>query len=273
MQGPATPKRKGQSRSAGQDGADMMFQDFALVQFGFRLFSELARGFALWWEKVWPQVLQIAEVLKRLEAGPTTPGYEALLIGCGTPPFESRLLAVAIVRCGDRLKSEDDARRSVSSAFRRVAKAAGRSTLAISRRAKELKAALGRPEFEDATAEALHEADPSISIWRLGRILDRVIDRDCDACDSLKDLAHALVAHLADPRGRPLSVTTASHQLLLHYFTESGKPLAYTWNDLARTDCRGDFADKATFATREAFGDPSFDPRPAHRRRKGPRTP
>jgi len=74
-------------------------------------------------------------------------------------------------------------------------------------------------------------------------------------------------------RGRPLSIATASHQALLRCLSRSGKPFAYSWNDLAGETASGDFVDKATMATREAFGNPTFDPRPAHRRLKPYRAP
>jgi hypothetical protein len=59
---------------------------------------------------------RLAEALNRLKVGPVVRGYEPFLIENGTPSFESRLMAVAVVRYGDRLKLEDDARRAVSRA-------------------------------------------------------------------------------------------------------------------------------------------------------------
>jgi hypothetical protein len=133
--------------------------------------------------------------------------------------------------------------------------------------------ALSRPGCIDVTAEAFRDANCSDCFHDLSKILDQATQRDPAACDALMDLAHLLVAHLPDPRGRPLSIATASHQALLHYLSRSGKSFAYSWNDLAGETASGDLVDKATVATREAFGDPSFDPRPAHRRLKTYRAP
>jgi hypothetical protein len=241
----------------------MTQESSALVPSVFGLFAGLAGAFARVSEVLRPKIKRFAEALNRLKAEPTVRGYEFFLMERGTPSFESRLVAVTIVRCGNRLKLEDDARRAVSRSFRRIAKAAGKGTRVISCRARELSMALGRPGCIDITAEAFRDANCS-ECHDLSRLLDQAIQRDPEACDMLTDLADVLVAHLPDPRGRPLSVATACHQLLLYYLYELGKPAAYTWNNVAGDS--GDFVDKATAATREAVGDPLFDPRPAHRR-------
>jgi hypothetical protein len=245
----------------------------AAVQSAFRLLSGWTEAFVCLAETLRPGIVRFAEALNGIRAGPAVRGYEPFLIENGTPSFEARLMAVSIVRCGDGLKLEDDARRAVSSAFRRIAKAAGKGTLVISRRARELGMALGRPGCIDVTAEAFRDVNCSECFHDLSKILDQAIHRDPAACDALMDLANVLVAHLPDPRGRPLSIATASHQALLRCLSRSGKPFAYSWNDLAGETASGDFVDKATMATREAFGNPTFDPRPAHRRLKPYRAP
>jgi len=218
-----------------------------------------------------PKILQLAEAVNQLQDGPPVRGYEPLLRGVGIAFSESRLIALAVVRYADRLKEEDDLKRAVSSVFRRLAKAAGKSTLVISRRAEELRKALDVPGWVGVMASALYAAGGPDSVEDLRQILDHAVHRDSAACGALVDLAPILVAHLPDPRGRPLSLATARHQLLLRYFERSGKPVAYTWNDLPEGAACGNFVDKATLATREAVEDPSFDPRPALRRLKARR--
>ena len=173
----------------------------AAVQSAFRLLSGWAEAFVCLAETLRPEIVRLAEALNGIKAGPAVRGYEPFLIENGTPSFEARLMAVSIVRCGDGLKLEDDARRGVSRAFRRTANAAGKGTLVISRRARELSMALNRPVCIDVTAEAFRDANCSERFHDLSKILDQAIQRDPAACDALMDLANVLVAHLPDPRG------------------------------------------------------------------------
>ncbi len=215
-----------------------------------------------------PKILEFAEAVNQLQEGPPVRGYEPLFREQGIGYSESRLIASGLVRYADQLKEENRLQRAVSSVFRRLAKAAGKSTLVISRRAEELRRALDAPRWVGVINSALYAAGRPESVEDLRQILDHAVRRDCAACGALTDLAPILIAHLPDPRGRPLSLATADHQLLLRYFERSGKPVAYTWNDLPEGATCGDFVDKATLATREATGDASFDPRPARRRLK-----
>jgi hypothetical protein len=93
--------------------------------------------------------------------------------------------------------------------------------------------------------------------------IKKAADRDKAACQVLIQHAAWLVPHLPDPRGRPLDVATAKHELLLDELHYRGRPRAFTWNPVEEN-----FVDPATQATRTAVGNPSFDPRFAARRLK-----
>ena len=84
------------------------------------------------------------------------------------------------------------------------------------------------------------------------------MDRDTAACQLLIEKSEALRPHLADPRGRALTVAGATHELLLDLLKRT----------FAYDPTKGDFTDGATRATRVAMNSPNFDPRPACRRRK-----
>jgi hypothetical protein len=118
----------------------------------------------------------------------------------------------------------------------------------------------------DLAAQVLRDANRSEAFERLPRLVERAVTGHAAACNELAQLARDVAARFPDPRGRPLSAASATHQLFLRYFELSGRPQADVWDDLAGADHSGDFVDEATSTTRRAFKAPSFDSSPAHRR-------
>ena len=201
--------------------------------------------------------------IRRLETGPPVPGYEPLLIKVGCPDFESRLMGRALLYFGEAVAQEKRAERSLASALRKLATIAGKSTLVISRRAKALRDLLGDEHVDAALNRACQQAKRPELATELLRLISRAIDRDAAACETLTARVASLISYLPSPRGRPLSVSTATHELLLTELHYRGKPRAFTWNSIDNK-----FGDPATEATRIATGERSFDPRPAYDRFK-----
>jgi len=56
------------------------------------------------------------------------------------------------------------------------------------------------------------------------RLISRAIDRDAAACATLTARVASLISYLPSPRGRPLSVATATHEFLLDELHYRGKP-------------------------------------------------
>ena len=201
--------------------------------------------------------------IMRLEMGPAIPGYEPLLISVGCPAFESRFVARVILCCGEALAREEGAERSLASALRKLARTAGKSTLVISRRAKALRDLLGEDRADAALNRACRKAKQPELATELLRLISRAIDRDAAACETLTARVASLISYLPSPKGRPLSVATATHELVLDELHYRGKPRAFTWDSIDNA-----FGDPATEATRIATGERSFDPRPAYDRFK-----
>ena len=141
-------------------------------------------------------------------------------------------------------KMADEARtqRTVAEAIRFLAQP-GRTKRAISRRAVVL--------LESSLVRIFDGVDVSVS--EFVESLEAVVRGD-----RVREIAAVLTPHLSVRRGRKVSAASSAHEMLLSLTSES-----YTWDDLI-----GDYSDPQTGATRLAFGDPDFDPRPAHRRRK-----
>ena len=92
-------------------------------------------------------------------------------------------------------------------------------------------------------------------------LLERAVAADPQACRRLTEIASTVAGDIPPPRGKKISVATATHQLLFELLRSRRKETAYTWNDEQE-----DFVDDVTQATRRQVGDPDFDPRPAWRR-------
>ena len=209
-----------------------------------------------------PLLSQSHSLLQRVAADPPTPGIEVLLVSeLGHDPLQARFMARVIRSCGERWAAERiNIEKPLASALRRLAKQTDGTPLLISRRAKSLRRLL-----DDGSAEPLLRSELEKSGLQPGpddfyTIIERACNRDGEGCRFLVEAAKALVHHLPDPRGRPLSTATGMHLLLLWYLGSSGRKIAYTWSEDAEQ-----FVDPATRATRLVVNDPDFDPRPAWR--------
>jgi hypothetical protein len=216
----------------------------------------IVEGGALLLQQAAPMLLRVAQAVEQIEKLPPVKGYEPFLIEDGRHPIVARALAYAINKLGEELLEERLAERSLASAIVSLAKAAGASSLVISRRAKVLGRALNEALVEVPLRNACAVVGLSMSIDSLQALVGRAIDRDDAACQRLVEISRMLRRRLRDPRGRVPSIASVSHELFLHLVKR-----AYTV-DLFD----GDMTDPATSATRTAIGDPDFDPRPARRR-------
>jgi hypothetical protein len=86
----------------------------------------------------------------------------------------------------------------------------------------------------------------------------RAENQDPEACRKLGRVARDIARFMPDPRGRPISVETATHALLLEALNLEGHPQSFT-----RDIDSGKFVDRATCATRAAMNNSRFDPRKA----------
>jgi hypothetical protein len=106
--------------------------------------------------------------------------------------------------------------------------------------------------------------DVGLSAFQFCEELEAVAEGNLTACQRVTQIAAILAPRLSVPRGRKRSAASVAHEILSSEMTKLIGPTGYTWNP-----AQGDFTDRFTRATREAFGDPNFDPRPALRRAKG----
>ena len=207
-----------------------------------------------------PPITNFLESIGRIAAGPAVPGYEAFFVGLGCKPFEARLTGLMVTGLGQRLVEQRTAQRSLAARLRELVKAHGKSPVVGARRARALRDELTSPEAQLVLETALSSAGRRESVQEFAEIVERAIARDALAFQALSNIARALLSTVPDPRGRNLSLGTATHELLLWWLQDGGKPRAYTWDDE-----KEEFVDPATQATRAAVADPDFDPRYAHR--------
>jgi hypothetical protein len=181
------------------------------------------------------------EAAGRLEDMPPSPGYEPLLVKRGQHLAVARLFSYVWIGLGKKMADEVRTQRTVAEAIRFLARP-GRTERAISRKAVVLLDSKLVGIFDDEFVESL----------------EAVVRGDHTASQRVREMAAVLAPHLSVRRGRKVSAASSAHELLLSLVSES-----YTWDDSIE-----DFSDPQTGATRLAFGDHDFDPRPAHRRRK-----
>jgi hypothetical protein len=187
------------------------------------------------------------EAVERLEDMPPSPGYEPLLVKRGQHLVVARFFSYVGIGLGKKMADEARTQRTVAEAIRFLAQP-GHTKRAISRRAAVL--------LESKLVGNFDGVD--VSVFEFVESLEAVVRGDYTACQRVREMAAVLAPHLSVRRGRKVSAASSAHEMLLSLTSES-----YTWDDLI-----GDFSDPQTHATRLAFGDPDFDPRPAHRRRK-----
>jgi hypothetical protein len=217
-----------------------------------------------WVELLVERIAEISLQIRQRAAqysGPPTPGHETFLVEQGYEVAWAKVMATALTKLGDSFAEEwNGVRKPLGTAVRRISQAADKSPLVMSRRARELKALLQHGASHAMVGTALAKVGVTLNLEDLRGLVDRAGNRDKKACAELAALSQAMLAHLPDPRGRPMSGETAIHVLLLEDLKERGKPYGYTWSPE-----KEDFVDGATRATRISCGSPNFDPRPAHR--------
>jgi hypothetical protein len=178
---------------------------------------------------------------------PSSPGYEPLLVKRGQQPGSGASLFLCVdwlgKKNGRRSQNATDRRRQI-----RFLARPGRTKRAISRKAVVLLYSELVRIFDDV----------DVNVFEFVESLEAVVRGDHTASQRVREMAAVLAPHLSVRRGRKVSAASSAHELLLSLVSES-----YTWDDSIE-----DFSDPQTGATRLAFGDHDFDPRPAHRRRK-----
>lgn len=207
-----------------------------------------------------PHLARISELADAWNRLPPS-GYEPLLIEIGYEPLPAKVIAHAICRVGVQWAEERNSiEKPLGSAFRKLARASNRSTLAVSRCANDLKPLLDDSASQGPIERALELAGLSLTFGDVLTIVGDAAEGRKHACGQLHGLARAVVRHVPDPRGRRISTATGVHAFLLYELQLSGRPHAYAWSEE-----EGDFVDAATKASREVVGHNDFDPRPAYR--------
>jgi hypothetical protein len=202
-------------------------------------------------------VMSACEMVDRLERLPRAPGYESMLIERGHHTLMARGLPYWLIRSGKDEAHKAKMQRIVVDALRFLAKP-GRRKRSISRRAAEL---LNVWNTTSNLGDVFNDVD--VSVFEFVEALEGAVRGDLAACQRVTEVAAALAPGLSVRRGPKVSAASVAHELLLTYLANTGAPKSYTSNRFAE-----DFTDPLTRATRLAFGNPRFDPRPAFRRHR-----
>jgi hypothetical protein len=202
-----------------------------------------------------------AAFIQEVQAGAPVPGVEELLLTKGYEPIHARLAARLIVALGaqwarDRVEIE----KPLAGVLRGLSKKTQGKSHTLMRNAKRLQTWLDRDDAKAFVATWLEEAGLPLTVEDVRQIAALGGNRDETACERLVEIAKALLPHLPDPRGRPVSSGTGVHLLLLFYISTPAYRPSYTWRDV-----ESDFVDPVTRATRVLLNNPNFDPRPACR--------
>lgn len=225
----------------------------------------IASHFVASFEKALPAVHRIADAVQALEDSPSVPGYEEQLRKGEDHPLAAKAMAYQIVRMGEERLSDVEAGRIIAGAIRRLLQVEKGSGLVVSRRAREMQDALANPIAKKALEQTCEQAGDVNAIYSIERFLNGAIEKRPASREALLAICWKLKPYLPDPRGRSRRLISATHEVFLEV---AGR--AYTHDPV-----NDDFVDPATRATRIAFSDPKFDPRPAHRRlnKRAPRSP
>jgi hypothetical protein len=197
------------------------------------------------------------EMVQRLEKLPPSCGYEPMLVERGQDPLVARFFSYLYVGLAKDIANEAKMQPIVVEALRFLARP-GRAKRAISRRAAAL---LEVWNTTSNLGNAFSGVD--VSVFEFVESLEAVADGDYVASQRVTEIAGVLAPRLAVPRGRKASAASIAHEFWLSDMGKLTGQMSYTWDE-----ARGDFTDPLTRATRLAFGDPDFDPRPAFRRQK-----
>jgi hypothetical protein len=204
-----------------------------------------------------PLLEKVGEAVERLERMTPAPGYEPLLIERGQHPLCARMMSYFLIRASRDAVNQARMERRTVDAIRFLAKPGHRRKRATCRRIEWL---LSDTDGVSRVA-GLREGNTGVHEFRSA--LEAFARGGPGADERLRQTAAAIAPRLSVARGRKASRATIGHQFLLSVFRQVVGPAGYTW-DVEQED----FTDPLTRATRLAFGDPNFDPRPAHRRER-----
>jgi hypothetical protein len=198
-------------------------------------------------------------ILPYLHVFPPSRGYEPLLIESGYHPYVARVIAGLLARMGRRIAMESKLHRRVVEAIRFLGKGK-RQRRAIAPRANDLLEAFKKTSIIETIFD-----NAGLCELEFIRLLKSVVDGQEVDCQRLTQIAATLLPYLSVARGRKVSAASATHELLLEHTKNKISTERRPYSRQKRTD---EWVDRLTEATRCEFNEPSFDSRPARRRRK-----
>jgi hypothetical protein len=203
-----------------------------------------------------PTILETAKAVARIEKLPEVPGYEPLLIERDHHPIAARMMSYTLMRLAREETTKLQGRRKVINAIRALARRR-RSNRGLRRDAGSVLEAL------DYLNHLEIAAPPGFGMAKFETMLNSAARGDPVAGRRAAEMASAIAATHSAARGPKTSQASFAHQLLLTYAVGGSSPSGCTWDAYL-----GDFTDRLTQATRLAFSQPTFDPRPARRRQR-----
>ena len=214
--------------------------------------------------------MQALEVAHARIGAIDAPGYTPYFERLGHDGFMSRFHAGFVRHLGRRIYLEDRKKRVALSVIHDLAKRR-RWHPAFQRQIAQLcDACSGGGMFDVALRKA---GRPDFAV-EFPILLQRARNGDHAMSARLLDIVAAMAPHLPSARGRPLSPAGALHQAFLRWSAEMGGRASYTYGPVPGSrdrDCKEDFTDAATLATRIELNRPCFNPIPARRAVRGRR--
>ncbi len=205
-------------------------------------------------------ILRAMEFIKRIEEAPKIDGHEELLVErLNYHPLMARLMAHAVHRFGALYAAEQNDPRRARVIVGWLAKASRSGSLAISRRAEQLRTLIRKGCIDEAVQCAMDRAALRLSLLDLEDLAERASRRDSAACRSLVEVCRRLAPGLPSPDGRPFQTHTAIHAFLMRFLRRFGAGGAYTYDAVHKHD----EVDLLTLSTRKALLMPNFRPQSA----------
>ena len=232
-----------------------------------RPFADLANAL---WIALAPIIESFRACAKSIDdtiaAAPEIPGHQDLLIkALGYSPLGAKFMTRMIHHWGELQADEINEGRRVAPMIDGIAKAHGRSTLVIARRAKRFRDACSTVEAQYLIESAIAKAGLPQTSQEFNQLVGLACERDETACRDLVRTARQLARHLPEKRGRPISAETCIHLYFQRHLESWGIDSAYTYSE---NDDINDFVDRVTHATRLAVNNPRFSPLRANKLRK-----
>jgi hypothetical protein len=134
---------------------------------------------------------------------------------CGYGRLGARIMAHQICHWGKNLASEINEGRRVRAIIDKMADAGGRSTLVMSRRAKNSRDECRSVEARDLIEGAIEKANLPRTAIEFDKLVELARERDGTACRDLGRTSQQLAPHLPEKRGRPISEDACIHLFLL----------------------------------------------------------